>query len=273
MSNIQIVASVLIRNEDLYIERVIRNIIDFSDRIIITDHQSTDRTYEICEKLAKEFPKIELKRIRLLGESSQAIARYHGTNSWMFAVDGDEIFDPIRLREMRSRLLNGEFSQDWNIFANTLHCEKIDLENKKAWGYLAPPARAGARLFNFSLIEDWQDYGERLLGDKIIFKKGYHAGLRRYLHKEIDWENSYFRYLHMSFLPRSSHDKLWFVKTRLNADEVARIDKQKSFFNKLSIALKVRLAQIMKKDWKNQKYRQGPLVEKDVSDFFPKGTL
>jgi len=268
VSTTQIIASVLIRNEDLYIEQVIRNIIDFSDKIIITDHQSTDSTFEICEKLAKEFPKIELKRIQLLGESAQAIAQYHGTNSWLFAVDGDEIFDPIRLKEMRTRLLNGEFSQDWNIFANTLHCEKIDLKNKKAWGYLAPPARAGARLFNFSMIDDWQDYGERLMGDKVIFKKGYHSGLRRYLHKEYDWENSYFRYVHMSFLPRSSNDKVRLLKTRLNADEIARIDNQKIFFDKLSIALKVRFAQLTKRDWKNQKYRQGPLVEKDVSSFF-----
>jgi cellulose synthase/poly-beta-1,6-N-acetylglucosamine synthase-like glycosyltransferase len=269
MSNIRIVASVLIKNEDLYIERVIRNIIDFSDEIIITDHQSMDRTFEVCRALAGEFPKIVLRRIQHLGESAEAIAPYHGTNSWLFAVDGDEIFDPTRLKQMRARLLNGEFSQDWNIFANTLHCERIDLQNKKAWGYLAPPARAGARLFNFSMIEDWQDHGERLLGDKITFKKGYHAGLRRYLHQEQDWENSHFRYVHMSFLPRSSLDKTRLLQTRLNADEVSRIDNQKNLINKMVIAFKVRFAQVMKRDWKNQKYRRGPVVEKDVSVFFP----
>ncbi|GAB4497357.1 MAG: hypothetical protein OHK003_05630 [Anaerolineales bacterium] len=268
MSDAQIVASVLIRNEDIYIEKVIRNIVDFCDKIIITDHQSKDRTFEICQQLAAEFSKIELHSIHALSESSQVLRPYYGTNTWVFAVDGDEIFDPAGLQEMRSRLLSGEFSQDWNIFANTLHCEKIDLKNKKAWGYLAPPARAGARLFNFSMIDDWQDYGERLMGDKVIFKKGYHSGLRRYLHKEYDWENSCFRYVHMSFLPRSSNDKVRLLKTRLNADEIARIDNQKNFLDKLFIALKVRFAQFTKRDWKNQKYRQGPLVEKDVSSFF-----
>ena len=42
----KIVAIMLIRNEDIHIERVIRNIVDFCDTIIITDHQSTDGTFE-----------------------------------------------------------------------------------------------------------------------------------------------------------------------------------------------------------------------------------
>ncbi|MFN8384180.1 MAG: glycosyltransferase family 2 protein [Anaerolineales bacterium] len=268
MNNTQIVASVLIRNEDIYIERVIRNIVDFCDKIIIADHQSKDRTFEICQQLVKEFPKVTLRRIQLLGESFQLLVPFYGTNSWIFAVDGDEIFDPSGLKEMRSRLLHGEFSQDWTIFANTLHCVKLDLEENKAWGYLAPPARAGARLYNFSMINDWQDYGERLLGDKVVFKDGYHLGLRRYLHKELDWDSSYFRYVHTSFLPRSSMDKGTFLNTRLNADELEKINSQKNIIRKLYQAIKAQTAHFMRQDWKNQKYRQGPLVEKQISTFF-----
>ncbi len=268
MDHVQIVASILIRNEDIYIEKVIRNIVDFCDKIIITDHQSKDRTFEICQRLSGEFPKIELHSIQALGESSQVLRPYYGTNTWVFAVDGDEIFDPTGLQEMRSRLLAGEFSESWNIFANTLHCVKLDLDTKKAWGYLAPPARAGARLYNFSIIDDWHDYGERLLGNKMVFKEGYHLGLRRYLHKELDWDTSYFRYVHTSFLPRSSMDKRAFVNTRLNADEVEKINNQKNPIRKLSRWLKTYILHFMGRDWKNQKYRQGPLVEKDVSAFF-----
>jgi glycosyltransferase involved in cell wall biosynthesis len=260
----------LVRNEDVYIERAVRNIVDFCDQIIITDHQSTDRTFDICKRLADEFPKIDLRRIQRLAESSRAIAPYYGTNSWIFAVDGDEIFDPVRLKEMRIRLLNGEFSKDWNLFANTLNCVKLDLKTKRAWGYLAPPSRAGARLFNFSIIEGWPGAtGERLHGEGIVFKEGYHAGLRRYLHQELDWDHSYFRYVHASFLTRSSLDKVNLVKTRLNPDELTRITNERNPVRKLAAMFKVRFDQLVRRDWKNQKYRRGPLVEKDVSAFFP----
>lgn len=261
----------LVRNEDIYVDCAVRNIIGFCDKIIITDHQSKDKTFEICSQLASKFSKIDLRRISHLSESSEAIAPYYGTNTWIFAVDGDEIFDPVGLSEMRARLLNNEFSKDWNIFANTLNCIKLDMKAQKAWGYLAPPSRAGARLFNFSMITDWKgSTGERLHGEDIQFKPGYNSNLRRYLHQELDWEHSYFRYVHASFLTRSSLDKLRLVQTRLNPDELLRVANEKNFLRKFVTALNVRFAQFTKKDWKNQKYRRGPIVEKDVSVFFPR---
>lgn len=267
---IQIVAIMLIKNEDMYIQRAILNIVDFCDKIIITDHQSADRTFEICQKLANRIPKIELRRIKYLHESSEAIAPYYGTKTWIFAVDGDEIFDPVGLKEMRRKLLEDEFSKDWNIFANTLNCVKLDLQAKEAWGYLAPPSRAGARLYNFSIIEDWPGAtGERLHGEEIVFKNGFHSGLRRYLHQELGWESSYFRYVHMSFMVRSSLTKIKLLKTRLNPDELEKINKQKNLIRKLIAIFYVRFAQLLKKDWKNRKYRQGSLVKKDISVFFP----
>lgn len=267
MDNYQIVASVLIRNENIYIERVILNILDFCEKIIITDHQSTDGTYQICQKLADKFSKIELISIKTLGESFQVLKPYCSTKTWIFAVDGDEIFDTNGLKEMRARLLKGDFSEEWNIYPNTLHCTKLDLEANKGWGYLAPPARAGARLYNFSIINDWRDYGERLLGDNIRFKDGYHIGMRKFLYKELEWDDSYFRYVHTSFLPRSTMDKGRF-KTRLNADELHRINNQKSLLRKLYLRFKTHFMHLLGMDWKNQKYRKGPIVEKDIKVFF-----
>ncbi len=269
MNDFQIVGIMLIKNEDVFVERAVLNVLEFCDTFIITDHQSTDHTYDICRRLAEGNPKIDLRRIQSLHESSAAIAPYYGANTWIFAVDGDEIFDPVGLKEMRTRLLRGEFSKDWNIFANTLNCIKLDLESKRAWGYLAPPSRAGTRLFNFSIIDDWPGAtGERLHGGGTVFKNGYHAGLRRYLHEEMDWEHSYFRYVHASFLTRSSLDKIQLVKTRLNPDELLRVTSETNWLRKLSAVIKVRLDQLLRRDWKNQKYRRGPLVEKDVSAFF-----
>lgn len=268
MTDFQIIASVLVRDENIYIDRVIRNIQKFCDKIIITDHNSVDGTFEICTHLAEEFPNIEVKRIDLLEESFEAIKPYCGTKTWIFAVDGDEIFDPAGLAEMRRRLLEGEFSEYWTVFANTLHCVKLDLKAKKAWGYLAPPARAGARLYNFSIIKDWLDHGERLLGDNIHFEDGYHLGLRKYLHQETDWEDAYFRYVHVSFLPRSTRQNTSFLKTRLNANEVERIAIQKNPLKRFYTSLKMNMLRILSRDWKSQKYKQGPVVEKHITGFF-----
>lgn len=268
MTDFQIVASVLVRDENIYIDRVVRNIQKFCDKIIITDHNSIDGTFEICKNLSREFPNIEVKRIDLLEESFEAIKPYCGTKTWIFAVDGDEIFDPVGLAEMRRRLLKSEFSEYWTIFANTLHCIKLDLEANMAWGYLAPPARAGARLYNFSIINDWLNRGERLLGDNILFKDGYHIGLRKYLHKETDWEDAYFRYVHVSFLPRSTRQKASFLKTRLNANEVERINMQKTALKRFYINFKMNILRMLSRDWKSQKYKQGMVVEKNVASFF-----
>ncbi|MCX6064161.1 MAG: hypothetical protein NT121_00150, partial [Chloroflexi bacterium] len=60
MATSKIVGIVLIKNEDLHVERVIRNIAGFCDRIIIADNQSEDHTFEIVNNLAKEFTNIDV---------------------------------------------------------------------------------------------------------------------------------------------------------------------------------------------------------------------
>ena len=269
MQRFQIVGIVLIKNEDMYIERVIRNVVDFCDKIIITDHMSTDNTFEVCKKLSAEFPKIDLRVIEHPRESSYAISSYYGTNTWVFAVDGDEIYDPVGLRLLRNYILLGKFSYSWCVFGNVLNVIEIDAEKKIAKGYLAPPSRSVTKLYNFSIIENWLDCtNERLHGGKIIFKEGYHSGLRRYLHEELDWDASYFRCLHMAFLVRSSLDKDNMISTRLNPDELQKIQSKNGFFRRKIEVLRMLLKQLFRADWKNQKYKRGSLSVKDVSIFF-----
>lgn len=268
MKPVQIVAIMLVKNEDIYIERVIRNIMDFCDRIIITDHQSVDQTFEICRRLADEFPKIELRSIRHPQESALVIEPYAGTNTWVFGVDGDEIYNPKGLKMMREYVLKGAFSEDWCIFGNVLNVKSLDLNRKTARGYLAPPSRSMTKLYNFSMIESWANCPERLHGDDIKFKKGFSSDLRRYLHTEIPWDQSYFQCLHMPFMKRSSLDKAGIIKTRLIPEEVLRTSLQKNGVWRLLRVIKLKILQLIGLDWKNQKYGRGPLVEKDVSVFF-----
>src|SRR4051812_41045475 len=97
-----IVGIALVRNEDIFVERAIRNAIDFCDLLIIADHRSTDNTFAILTRLAAEFPKkIQLVRIQEPQESHFLINDYAGTPTWVFAVDGDEIYDPAGLFRFR----------------------------------------------------------------------------------------------------------------------------------------------------------------------------
>jgi glycosyltransferase involved in cell wall biosynthesis len=85
MSEPRIVAVVLIRNEDLFIERVIRNVLDFCDRIHVADHRSTDATPAIVRRLAAQHPKVEYRVVDHPSESHDVIAGTPGRRpgSWV----------------------------------------------------------------------------------------------------------------------------------------------------------------------------------------------
>jgi len=245
-----------------------QNIIGFCDEIIITDNLSTDRTYQICERLATQYKKIKLISIQHPREAALMLEPYFGTNSWIFGVDGDEIYDPQGLRVMRERILRGEFSGDWCLFGNVLNVISLDLKRKKVHGYLAPPSRSMTKLYNFALIENWANCPERLHGDEVTFKEGYHAGLRKYLYNDISWEQSNFRCLHMPFMKRSSRQKIRLSNTRLNPDEINYVNLQPTRFLKALREVELLIKQFLGKDWKSRKYLRGPQVEKDVTPFF-----
>lgn len=268
MSSTQIIGSVQVKNEDIYVAQAILNILDFCDTVIITDNLSTDRTYEICERLAGQYSKIKLKSIMHPRDAAVLLEPYYGTNTWVFGVDGDEIYDPQRLLIMRERIISGEFSGFWCILGNVLNVTSLDIKRKKAYGYLAPPSRSMTKLYNFSLIEDWKNCPERLLGDEVLFKKGFHVGLRNSLYKDTSWDQADFRCLHMPFMKRSSRQKIRLLRTRLNPDEINYVNLQPTRFLKFFRRTELLINQFLGRDWKSQKYRRGPRVVKDVASFF-----
>lgn len=269
MTATRIVGIILIKNEDLHIEQVIRNIVNFCDEILVTDHQSTDQTFEIVTRLAQEFPKITARKISDPSESHQAIEALAGTPTWIFVVDGDELYDPAGLEVMRKNLFAGQFDQDWNIFCNTLNCVAVDYENQTAQGYLAPPSRAGARLFNFAILNSWTGCPERVHGGELVFKPGYNWKLRRALHEEFTWETAYFRCVHLAFVRRSSVQKHQPGRGRLNPGEIAERHSSRNWRHWPGY-LKLLIKHWLGLDWKNQKYRRGKLVEKEISAFMVK---
>ncbi len=268
----KIIGIVVVKNEDMYVERAVLNSLDFCDHMIIAENYSEDRTYDIVRTLAEQHPKISLHRIKKLQQAHQLIEAFAGTNTWFFSVDGDEIYDPSGLIEMRQRLQHGEFDGQWLILGNVLHCTDIDEASKTAKGYLAPPARPMTKLYNFSLIKNWKDCPFVLSGGTTTFKEGYHSGLRYDLGKKISWEDAYFRCLHTVFMKRSSLERhSWLFNTRLNARETLQLKKVRAKGRVFRLLSEVRrnMKMAFRKDWKNQRYKSGARVQKDVSVFFP----
>lgn len=261
----QIVGIFLVRNEDLFVERAVRNVLEFCDRVLIADNHSSDRTWDIVRSLARENGKIECHRIRRTGDSQELIRDYAGTATWVFGVDGDEIYDSRGLVRFRERLVRGDYDRWWALFGNVLNCTELDPAAGVARGYLAPPSRSMTKLYNFNAIDRWDgEFRERLHGGTPVFRAGYAAELRRDLHRETDWAESDFRCLHTCFLRRSSRDPAGRGE-RLNImDLVAR-----GRLERWSFGLVGRRGRAERENWKREKYMRGELVTLDVSGFFP----
>jgi hypothetical protein len=218
--------------------------------------------------LAAEFPdKIDLRRITDTRESHFLINGFANSKTWIFAVDGDEIYDPVGLIRLREEVLNGKYDDWWEVFGNVLNCTAVDPVAGTASGYLAPPCRSMVKLFNFSLIEKWDGAVTHVLANGTIqFKPGYDASLRLDLHKKLSWEESHVRCLHTCFVPRSSLDQ---------GSKLARPNVSENRRTGVTTLLKRMVNRLLGKpnisEWKMAKYARGPLVTVDAKAFFPKG--
>src|ERR687885_597836 len=123
----RIVGISLVRDEDRFVERALRNVLGFCDELILVDHRSKDRTPEILEQLAAESPiPTTLHSVDDPSASHDLIKGHAGQEVWVFGVDGDELYDPHGLALFREQLLAGEAADDWSIRANMLHCVPLD---------------------------------------------------------------------------------------------------------------------------------------------------
>ena len=196
----------MVKNEDLYIKRVVENVIDFCDEMIILDNMSTDGTYEILEKLDKENEKIKLHRIKNFKQSGSFTKPYINTNTFILSVDGDELYDKKGLVKMRKDILANKFQDKWTISGYFLNCTSVDWENNKAEGHMSPPSRACVRLYNFKAIHTWVQRRQRMHGGKPRFNRGYNLESRYTMHEHLTWDKAYLRFLHLCFVQRSSLD-------------------------------------------------------------------
>jgi hypothetical protein len=258
----QIVGIVLVRNEDLHVERAVRNVAGFCDKIFLCDHGSRDETPTILARLVSEFSHASLHLMNHPRESHDLLKPFCGTNTWIFGVDGDEIYDPQKLVIFRNRIRSGEFERVWRMKGNVLHCTALG--EGVAKGFTAPPSRSITKLYNFSAIRAWDgDTVERLHGGQIDFCEGWNDSMKRNLQDEEPWGKASLRCLHLCFLQRSSLDKPG-TCARANIMETygsgwrGTLNRLFGFFDSDADSR-----------WKKSHYCKGPEVTVDASPFFP----
>jgi hypothetical protein len=264
----KVVGIVLVRNEDVFVEQAVRNVAEFCDWIHAVDHVSTDGTWEILQLLAREYPHLDARRANHAGESHKLIEPYAGTNTWVFGVDGDELYDPERLAGFRQELLDGAHDSAFKVASNVLNCVELEKTRRSATGYLSPPSRSITKLYNFSAIDEWRgDGAERLHGGSIAFRDGYDESSVDNIGERLPWDETPLRCLHACFLQRST------TEPPRSGDNYARpILEETQLQDRSRVgALKRRLRWRGTPEasaWKREKYMRGDLVNVDASPFF-----
>ena len=268
----RIVGSVLVRNEDVFVEQSIRNVAAFCDRIHAVDHMSADGTWDVLQALAAELDHLEIRRSRHSAIAHQLLEPYAGTPTWVLGVDGDELYDPAGLRRLRSELLGGAHADVFRLKAHVLNCDELDEDAGSASGWLAPPSRPITKLFNFGAVESWRGIAEPLQGGDAVFRQGYEWESRRDLADGTSWETDPLRCLHVCFLQRST----------LDDEDVGGGRKSLAESREFDLGLVGRLKRVLRpprpaphivelerqgKNWKQEWYARGDRVTVDATPF------
>ena len=266
----QIIGSVLVRNEDVFVEQAIRNVTAFCDRIHVVDHVSDDGTWEIVRSLAREFDHVDVRRSRNSADAHRLLEPYAGTETWVIGVDGDELYDPGGLARLRDDLLAGAHGDAFRLKAHVLNCDDLDVERRTASGWLAPPSRPVTKLFNFAAVESWTNSPDPLQSGDVAFRPGYHWESRRDLADDTTWATDPLRCLHVCFVRRSSRDPD--ARTRRNLDESREFDRGpvgtlKRRVRRPRPAPHIVALQQQGKDWKREWYARGVRVTVDARPF------
>jgi hypothetical protein len=265
---VQIVGIVLVHDEDVFVEQAIRNVAGFCDVIHAVDHVSSDGTWEILRRLERQLGSVHVRRTHRAGDSHTLIEPYASTASWVFGVDGDEIYDPGRLAGFREQLLAGAYDHAFKVASNVVNCVELDRERQTAKGYPSPPSRSITKLYNFAAIESWTgDGAERLHGGSIVFRPGYDERSVDNIGERLSWDESPLRCLHMCFLPRSSCESEAVETPRPILEQSGMHDR--SWRGALKRLVRPPRAPAETADWKREKYMRGDLVTVDATPFFP----
>lgn len=270
---VRIVGSVLVRNEDVFVEQAIRNVAAFCDTIHVVDHASDDHTWEIVRSLARELDHVDVRRSRNSAIAHRLLEPYAGTPTWVIGVDGDELYDPGGLVRLRRDLLAGEHADVFRIKAHVLNCDELDRSARTASGWLAPPSRPVTKLFNFGAVESWAGSPDPLQSGNVVFRRGYEWEARRDLSRSTTWDSDPLRCLHVCFLRRSTREAARAAGAgRTNLDESRAYDRGPVGTLRRVVRRRKRAQHIVELErrgtnWKQEWYARGERVTLDASPF------
>jgi glycosyltransferase involved in cell wall biosynthesis len=272
---VRIVGSVLVRNEDVFVERAISNVAAFCDRIHVLDQESVDRTPEILRSLGRKFDHVQVMQSADAADSHRVLEKYAGTETWVLGVDGDELYDPEALARIRDHLLAGAHADVFRLKGHVLNCDELRMDGQRsASGFMAPPSRPVTKLFNMAAVTAWTGCPERLHAGSATFRRGFDWETMRYLSNETGWDSDPLRLLHVCFLRRSSHDDLDPPGGRASMWETGVFRRgilglPRRIRYRRHMDPRIKDYQQQGRNWKQQWYRRGERVTVDASPFLP----
>jgi hypothetical protein len=274
MGDVRVVGVVLVRDEDVYLERAIRNVAGVCDRIHAVDHVSHDRTPEVLHALERELDHLEVRRSRDAAASHTVLEPYMGTATWALGVDGDELYDPVGLARLAAELRAGRYDAEFKLKAHVVNCDELDEGHVAAAGWMSPPSRPVTKLFNLGAVSSWSGCPQRLHGGHPVFRGGYAWDPAHDLAASTTWETDPLRCLHLCFLRRSSLEPSSEAGLRRNLNETHAF--RRDVFGALARRLRgsrrlspaaVRVA-AKGSTWKHEWYARGPRITVDATPFF-----
>jgi hypothetical protein len=150
-----------------------------------------------------------------LTKTHQYIEKYVNTNTWLFGVDGDEIYDPVGLARLKKDLDSPLYEDAYQIQGQYIHAVNID-EFGLVTGYHGPPAHTPTKLYNMSNISQWQSDGEHIL---FLCRPMVSRGKK--VRAILDtWEDSPLRCVHTRFMQRSTLEEKKTIGIRLHGEDI-----------------------------------------------------
>lgn len=107
MKRADLTAIVLTMNEDKNIEKCIKSIADFAERIIVIDSGSSDKTIEIAENLGAEVFYHEFENYAR--QFNWGLDNTNITTRWVLRLDADEVIPPDLAEELEKEMVAHQY--------------------------------------------------------------------------------------------------------------------------------------------------------------------
>ncbi len=211
----KIIGVMMVKNEDRWIAQALRAIRDFCDVIILIDTGSTDDTIREAKKThALDGICYEPD----LSKTHRIVEPYVGTDTWVFGVDGDEIYDRAGLALVRPMIKGAHHDASFQVVGRYLHVTDL-VVGGRVRGYMGPPSHTPTKLYNFAWLKEWPSDGRHSLFQSKSRVIDQRARAKDLLYFDEPWADCALRCLHMRFMRRSWSETDAEIGARLSGED------------------------------------------------------